>query len=141
MFTDQLVLIVLSSEIEKFDGLPIKLSYNNSHLASIIKIAHRLDDYGFNIGYYDEELMGEEAAYQLMKNGHIVLFNDLDGNAYLKIPKTLTEKQYKFLELIKDELKRFELSEQRINPEDEETTINKEYGKKYEVDRSRYTIK
>lgn len=141
MFTDQLVLIVLGSEIEKFDGLPIKISHNNSHLASIIRVAHRLDDYGFNIGYYDDEFTGEEAAYYLMKNGHIVLFNDLKGNAYLKIPKTLTEKQYKFLELIKDELKQFDLSEQRINPDDEETIVSEEYIKTYEVDRSKYTIK
>lgn len=141
MFTDELVLIVLGSEIEKFDGLPIKLSHDNSHIASIVRIAHRLDDYGFDIGYYDDEHFAIEAAYQIMKRGHIIFLNASNELGYLKLPKTLTEKQYKFLESIKDELKQWDLYEQRINPENEETIVSTKHIKTYEVDRSKYTIK
>lgn len=140
MYTDELVLIVLGSDIEEYDGFAVKGSYKNSHIKSIIVLANVLKDMGFDIGYFDKEI-SDEAGYNLMKNGHIVFFNVSGKLGYLKLPKTLTEKQYKFLELIKDELKQWDFYEQRINKEDEENIISIECPKTYEVNRSKYTIK
>ncbi|HPF83644.1 MAG TPA: hypothetical protein PLV83_05755 [Bacilli bacterium] len=139
-YTDELVLMIIGNEKEELDGKIIKSSYKDSHLHSIIELSNILKEQGINLEYFNKNT-AEEAAFDIVKKGYILLFNVYDVLAFLKLPKTITLKQYKVLELLEKELSNFVLYEQVINPENEEEFSSIEHDKNFVLKKEKYNIK
>ena len=139
-YTDELVLTILSSDNPKYDGSIKKSSYSNSHLQALLKIADTLDKEGFSIGKIDSNF-AEEAAFNFVTEGHIVFFNVYDSLAFLKLPKTITKRQYEVLKIIENELQQYFLYEQKLDPINPEVFDSIQYNKNYKVLEKNYTIK
>ena len=138
-YTKDLVYIIIGSNDPSSDGVSINESYNNSHIEAIKAIANFFKSAGIDIGYAGQKI-AEEAAFDIVKNGHIVFFN-ANPIAYLKIPKEISKKQYKILEIIKDELKEFNLYFQTLDPVSEECFESSFYEKNFVLKKEMFNIK
>lgn len=133
--TNELVFIILNSDIESLDGKLIKCSCNNSHIKSLIKIRNMLEFQGISLGYFDTKNV-EEAAFDLIKHGHIVFLNIDNYLGFLKMPEKPSKKQLLTLKSLESELKDFILYEQTLIPPKNETLSSKEYVKNYKVNKN-----
>ena len=138
-YTKDLVYIILGSDNPSYDGLGIGESHDNSHIKSIKVIAELLRCNGFEIGNFDERV-AEEAAFDLVKSGHIVFFNAAPI-AYLKIPKEISKKQYAILEILEEELREYDLYVQHLDPVSLEAFLSKFHEKDFVLKKKDFKLK